>query len=200
MGSWGSRGTARNACRRSIQSAEERTEMGLKTHTEVLQVRRHGALAVHDGHGRGVISQPKGSLVGPILLCLVSQHPFQACVELPIVAAGVGGAEVGCISLEEAVVMPMSPSSGACGISDVHGDVCMRRVSAQELVDAPLRVACVEAVLGGQAVEVVVAPRVSEEVSELLEVVQGFVRDHHVGAIAPIQRGGAVWGAWSRER
>eukprot|EP00959_Pyramimonas_sp_CCMP1952_P472649 9500383-Pyramimonas_sp.AAC.1 len=85
--------------------------MGLKAHAEVLQVRRHGAFAVHDGHGRGVVGQPKDPLVGPILLCLVPQHPFQACIELPIVAAGVGGAEVGCIPLDEAIVMPMPPSS-----------------------------------------------------------------------------------------
>eukprot|EP00976_Prorocentrum_cordatum_P009796 195791-Prorocentrum_minimum.AAC.1 len=90
-------------------------------------------------------------------------HPFQACVGLPIVAAGVGGAEVGCISLDEAIVVPMPPSRGACGISDVHGDVCVRSIGAQELVDALLRVTSVEAVLRWQAVEVVVAPCVSEE-------------------------------------
>eukprot|EP00959_Pyramimonas_sp_CCMP1952_P223113 4664306-Pyramimonas_sp.AAC.1 len=35
----------------------------------------------------------------------------------------------------------------------------------------------------------------SEEVSELFEVLQSLVRDHHVGAVAPIQWGGAVWGS-----
>eukprot|EP00959_Pyramimonas_sp_CCMP1952_P042056 879449-Pyramimonas_sp.AAC.1 len=91
--------------------------------------------------------------------------------------------------------MPMPPSSGACGISDVHRDICVRSIGAQELVDALLCVPRVEAVLGWQSVEVVVAPCMSEEVSELLEVVQSLVRDHHVGAVAPIQRGGAVWGS-----
>eukprot|EP00976_Prorocentrum_cordatum_P104854 1194050-Prorocentrum_minimum.AAC.1 len=35
----------------------------------------------------------------------------------------------------------------------------------------------------------------SEEVSQLFEVLQSLVRDHHAGAIPPIQGSGAVWGS-----
>eukprot|EP00959_Pyramimonas_sp_CCMP1952_P420795 8814839-Pyramimonas_sp.AAC.1 len=51
--------------------------------------------------------------------------------------------------------MPMPPPSGACCIGDVHGDIRVRGVGAQELIDALLGVPRVEAVLGGQPVEIV---------------------------------------------
>eukprot|EP00976_Prorocentrum_cordatum_P047448 958483-Prorocentrum_minimum.AAC.2 len=69
-------------------------KMGLKTYAEVLQVRRHGALAVHDGHGGGVVGEQKDSLVHPALLRLVPQHSLKACIELSVITAGVGGAQV----------------------------------------------------------------------------------------------------------
>eukprot|EP00959_Pyramimonas_sp_CCMP1952_P214336 4484972-Pyramimonas_sp.AAC.1 len=49
-----------------------------------------------------------------------------------------------------------SPCRARC-VGDVHGDVSMRVVGRQELVDAPLGVPSVEAVLRGQAVQVVLA-------------------------------------------
>eukprot|EP00976_Prorocentrum_cordatum_P117302 1196289-Prorocentrum_minimum.AAC.2 len=79
--------------------------------------------------------------------------------------------------------MPMSTSCRARCIGDVHRNVRMRGVGAQELVYALLCVPRIEAVLGRQPVEVVVAPGMSEE---------SLVRDHQVGAIPPIQGGGAM--------
>eukprot|EP00959_Pyramimonas_sp_CCMP1952_P455849 9472219-Pyramimonas_sp.AAC.1 len=111
---------------------------------------------------------------------------LSACIKLSVVSAGMMGAEVRCIPLDEAIGMPMSTSCGSCCIGDVHGDVCVRGVGAQELVYALLGMPRVEAVLGRQPVEVVVAPCMSEE---------SLVRDHHAGAIPPIQWGGAVWGS-----
>eukprot|EP00959_Pyramimonas_sp_CCMP1952_P185668 3881912-Pyramimonas_sp.AAC.1 len=68
--------------------------MSLQTPAEVLQVGRHGALAVNDGHGGGVVGEPKDPLVYPALQRLVPQHPLNARVELSVIAAGVGGAQI----------------------------------------------------------------------------------------------------------
>eukprot|EP00976_Prorocentrum_cordatum_P047447 958483-Prorocentrum_minimum.AAC.1 len=73
----------------------------------------------------------------------------------------------------------MTTSCCARCIGDVHRNVRMRGVGAQELVYALLCVPRIETVLGGQPVEVVFALAMSEEVSQLFEILQRLVRDHH---------------------
>eukprot|EP00976_Prorocentrum_cordatum_P085090 1185924-Prorocentrum_minimum.AAC.3 len=170
-------------------------KMCLETSAEVLQVGGHGALAVDDRHGGGVVGQPEHSLVGPALLGLVSQHPLDPCVELAVVAAREGGAQLLGVRLRESVVVSMATTCCARGVGHEHGDICMRGVGAQELVRAGLRVAGEEAILAGQAVQVVSASGVTKKVSKLSEVLQRLVRDHHVRRVLPVQGRRAMWGS-----
>eukprot|EP00976_Prorocentrum_cordatum_P040933 831274-Prorocentrum_minimum.AAC.1 len=119
--------------------------MSLQTPAEVLQVGSHGALTVDDGHGGGVFGEPEDPLVRSALLRLVPQHPLKARVELTVIAAGVGGAQICWVPLHESVVISMTTSCCARSVGDVHGDVRMRGVGAQELVHALLRMPRVEA-------------------------------------------------------
>eukprot|EP00976_Prorocentrum_cordatum_P042366 858348-Prorocentrum_minimum.AAC.1 len=150
--------------------------MSLKTSAEVLQVGGHGALSVDDGHGGGVICEPEHPpVVRPALLRLLCWIP-----------------------LHESVVMPMTTSCCACRcVGDIHWDVRVRSVSAQELVvQALLRMPCVDrsrysrradrrGICAGRAVEGLAALR-------------GLaLRDHHARGVPPIQGGaGAMGRSW----
>ena len=88
----------------------------------------------------------------------------------------------------------MATACDTRGVGDEHGDVSMRSVRAQELVDASLRMAGKEAILAGQAIQVVAAMGMSKKISQLLEVAQRLVGDHHVRAVPPVQGGREMWG------